>query len=469
MPENVLVLVCDTARADAFEPYGAPAGSTPALARLAERGAAVKDVFSTACWTLPAHASMFSGVMPRALGLGQSPDGTLHGARPVLEGLRERLLPEVLGRAGWDTRAVSTNLWVSPYSGLSTGFDEFELIHAGARQERVSRTDLRGRATWAYEGLRAGVDDGAGAAEQTIRRWLAEPREKPFFWFVNLVECHSPYLPPRPYNDLGPLERIRAADEARRHLSLEAVWRTCLGEFDVSRAALDRMRHLYARSVALMDDWLDRVLSAMEDRGVLDDTLVIVTSDHGENFGEGGLLAHAFSVDDRLIRVPFVVSRPDFAAADGAQSLADLPRLLADHLGIAGHPWTEPAAPEGLAAAQFDFIEPDDPKLQIVLDTWHLGEKARSMMTTPLTCVTDGRTKLLRRGAREEVYDLGADPLEERPTALADRAGEPALRSLREALAAPALHRGAAEPAPAPTPAPDVEDLEGRMRLLGYM
>ncbi|MDQ3320443.1 MAG: sulfatase-like hydrolase/transferase, partial [Actinomycetota bacterium] len=76
MPKNVLVLVCDTARADAFEPYGAPAGSTPAVARLAEQGAAVENVFSTACWTLPSHASMFSGLLPRALGLGQAPGGT---------------------------------------------------------------------------------------------------------------------------------------------------------------------------------------------------------------------------------------------------------------------------------------------------------------------------------------------------------------------------------------------------------
>jgi len=468
MPKNVLVLVCDTARADAFEPYGAPAGSTPAVTRLAEQGAAIENVFSTACWTLPSHASMFSGLLPRALGLGQAPGGTPHGARPVLEGLRERLLPEVLSQAGWDTRGVSTNLWVSPYSGLSTGFDEFELIHAGTRQEQVSREDVRGRAVWAYEGLRARADDGAGAAERTIRRWLGEPREKPFFWFVNLVECHSPYLPPRPYNDLGPLERMRAAEEARRHLSLEAIWRTCLGDFDVGHAALARMRHLYARSVRLMDDWLDRVLSAMDEHGVLDDTLVIVTSDHGENFGEGGLLAHAFSVDDRLIRVPFVVSRPGFAAGDGALSLADLPRLLADHLGIAGHPWDEPAAAGGLAAAQFDFIEADDPRLQIVLDSWDLGEKAYSMMTTPLTCVTDGSTKLLRRGEREEIYDLASDPLEEHPGSVAGHPDQAGLRRLREALAAADVQRVTTAP-PAPAPHPDAEDLESRMRLLGYM
>src|SRR4051812_33981729 len=117
MPENVLVVVFDTARADAFEPYGAPAGASPTLAQLASGGQAVPDMFATACWTLPSHASMFTGMLPRALGLSQAPQGTPHGARPVLESQRERLLPEVLRRAGYETRAASANIWVSPHAG----------------------------------------------------------------------------------------------------------------------------------------------------------------------------------------------------------------------------------------------------------------------------------------------------------------------------------------------------------------
>src|SRR5215210_3937390 len=244
MARNVLLLVMDTARADAFEPYGAKPGSTPAVAQLARAGAAADRALATASWTLPSHASMFSGLMPRALGLGQAPGGSPAGAKPLMEAQEHRLLPAVLRAAGWDTRAVSTNLWVSPHAGFGTGFDRFELVHAGARQERVERSTTRGRVVWAYEGLRAGADDGAAQAEDLLKGWTGElPRDRPFFWFVNLVECHSPYLPPKPYNDLGALDRLRAADEARRHLSLEAIWRSCLMDFDVPSEALERMRH----------------------------------------------------------------------------------------------------------------------------------------------------------------------------------------------------------------------------------
>src|SRR3954454_9453041 len=138
MPENVVVLVFDTARADAFEPYGAPAGASPTVAQLADRGAAFEDVFSTACWTLPSHASMFTGLLPRSLGLGQAPGGTPQGAKPVLEEQRDRMLPEVFRRAGYATRAASANLWISPHSGFDIGFDEFASI-TSRRQAEMER------------------------------------------------------------------------------------------------------------------------------------------------------------------------------------------------------------------------------------------------------------------------------------------------------------------------------------------
>ncbi len=443
MPRNVVLLVLDTVRADALEPYGAPSGASPALASLAASGSARSDVFSTACWTLPSHASLFSGRLPRALGLGQAPGGSPAGVRPVLEAQRERLLPEVLRRAGWDTRAVSANVWVSETAGFATGFDVFEEVETGRRQTELEREDLRGRLAWARDGLRADADDGAGAAEAVLERWLGEPADKPFFWFVNLVEAHSPYLPPKPYDDLGPLERIRAADEARRYLNLSAIWRACLTGEIPPQDALERMRHLYARSVRLADDWVGRFLTRLADAGLLDDTLVLVTSDHGENFGEDGLMAHAFSLDDRLTNVPFV-SNHDLSAP-GPLSLADVPALVAAELGIEDHPWQERACPPGLAAAQWDFVAEDDPRVEVASEAWDLTAEQRAKLSTPLTCVTDGTAKLLAVGDRHE--------------------GEPALAA---GLASPGLWE-TPEHRPAPAPESDTEDIERRMKLLGYM
>src|SRR5205807_9312823 len=132
-------------------------------------------------------------------------------------------------------------------------------------------------------------------------------------------------------------QRVLAADEARRHLSLEALWRTCTSDFDVSDAALGRMRHLYGRSILAMDAWLARVLERMDSAGILDDTAVIVTSDHGENFGENELIGHSFSLDDSLIQVPLLLRGPA-AATPSHTSLLDLPILVAGLACLEDHP-----------------------------------------------------------------------------------------------------------------------------------
>src|SRR3954451_7057390 len=112
---NVLLVILDAARRDAFEPYGAAAGSSPTFAQLAARGTALADVHSTACWTVPSHASLFTGLLPRAAGLGRVPSPA--AAKPVVEGQRERLLSDVMRRAGYHTAAASSNLWLSHASG----------------------------------------------------------------------------------------------------------------------------------------------------------------------------------------------------------------------------------------------------------------------------------------------------------------------------------------------------------------
>ena len=293
---------------------------------------------------------------------------------------------------------------------------------------------------------------------------------------MNLVECHSPYLPPWPYGDLGPIDRLRAAEEARRHLTLSGVWKACAGGFDVAPAALERMRHLYARSVRLMDDWLRDLLDDLDRRGILDRTLVIVTSDHGENFGDGGLMGHAFSLDQRLLRVPLVIAGPGAPAADpGVVSLAALPRMIAEAIGADAHPWADGLPPDGVAVAQFEPPAPaDDPRWGPAFKEWGVDpETAAERVGRPLIAATDGRRKLQRRGEREEFYDLADDPLELAPRAVGPDDEETAA-ALRAALDHPAATASAPPPAPTAGGPPEISDreraeLEDRMRLLGYM
>ena len=470
MPPNVLVVVLDTARRDSVEPYAAP-GSTPAIADLARRGTAFQHAYSTACWTLPSHASMFTGMMPRALGLTQlQPGESFPDARPRLEAQRERLLPEVLRRAGYRTQCVSTNMWISPHVGFDIGFDDFRLVNKSrqALLEGGLGTGWRSRLRWAREGVSSARDDGAREAGGVLRDWIGDHSGEPTFWFVNLLECHSPYLPPRPWSDLRALDRALAGLEARRYLSFETSCRICAGGLEVPRPALERMRHLYSRAVAYMDDWLAHILEALDRKGILDETLVIATSDHGENFGEGGLIAHGFSLDDRLIGVPFVMAGPGAAPQDGAFSLASLPRLIADAVELSDHPWPAEDLPQGVAAAQFDPpTRADHPAMQQFVAKWSLGERGSERLTPVLASATDGRSKLLVRNGVEQKYDLVTDPLEQTPLD-ADGVGH-----LRAALEHRSVIREQPVHPPGPPPAAaseaELEQLERQMKLLGYM
>jgi arylsulfatase A-like enzyme len=464
---NILLVVLDTARADGFTPYSS-ARSTPAIAQLASRGTAYPNAIAPSCWTMPSHASFFLGAPPRSLGLSRIPNGEGTLCKPVIEAQRDRYLPEVLRRSGYSTAAVSANLWVSERIGFSLGFESFAAI-TGHRVAAMSQKGWRARASWYRAALRSRVDDGARIVEETLRTWIANRPRAPFFWFVNLLECHSPYLPPRPYNDLGPLGRLAAAEDARKYQNLTGVLRTVATESGVPRRSARRMRHLYDRSILQMDDWLARILEALDGVGVLDSTTVIVTSDHGENFGEAGLLGHAGSLDDRLLRVPLVMAGPGVSAADDrVVSLVDLPRIIARIAGLDDHPWGPEAHP-GIAVAQYDGPMPPEHPNAHVLDEWGPTVAGRRRLTRRFTAATDGSLKIVRSEEGDILYDIAADPLErvERDVgAYASDRVAPLVRALDRAT------EEAWDPAPTQAPAEDpaaVAEIEERMRLLGYL
>jgi arylsulfatase A-like enzyme len=472
---NILLVVLDALRRDAVEPYGAPAGATPAIAQLAARGAALPNAYATGSWTLPSHASMFTGLLPRRLGLGQAPGGTPQSAVAALEQVGDRVLANVLARAGYATKGWSTNMWVSPHSGFDLGFEEFAYVPSQRieRSEALLGAGRRARLAWALDGLRSRFDDGAASVGHALRASIEAWSGLPTMWFVNLCECHSPYLPPRPWDDLSASDRVRAALEAQRHLNFESICLFAAGRWEIPPDALARMRHLYARAAAYMDSWLAGVLEALDDRGILDQTLVIVTSDHGESFGEAGLIAHGFSLDQRLIHVPFVLAGPGSIEREGPFSLAELPRLIADAAGLERHPWLERELPEGVAVAQYDPISrPEDPRLREFARRWQLDEDAVTRLTAGYSAATDGLYKLVVRDGAELVYDLSSDPDERTPL-------DPAVTGFGGDVAAlrMALEGSSVRDAPAAVPAADVRQaseeelaaIERQMKLLGYM
>jgi arylsulfatase A-like enzyme len=467
---NVLLVVFDTARRDALEPYGAPVGSSPVVADLARSGRAFKRVYATASWTVPSHASMLTGLMPRAAGLSavRNPADVRIGLRAH----RDRLLQTVMRRAGYTTASASANLWLSKVTGFDAGFDDFTEIETD-RNAQIHLDSPRERFRWYWEAAKAQVDDGAQQVLVAVKRWATRPDRRPFFGFVNLLECHSPYLPPRPYGGRQPLARLQAARDARRYYTLAGIWRACAGVEPVPEAVLARAQAFYRESIRYMDSWLGEVLQTLDEQRVLQDTLVIVLADHGENFGEGGLIGHTLSLDERLIRVPLIASGPGTDAL-GLASLVSLPRKLADVCGIEGHPWTD-GPPDDVAIAQFDppASAGDEPRLAKLRSAGIDGE-ALERFVTPLTCAVKNDLKLIREGGEERVYDLAADPGEVAPLRPDQLAGA-RQRQLEELRGVIGFGAAPSADAHGPTPAiegpseQEVRDLEERMKLLGYM
>ncbi len=469
MGSNLLLVVMDTARADAFEPWGASTGATPLVADLARRGSAFPSAVAPSNWTLPSHASMFTGLLPSALGLTsgvlRGPQGGM-GSRAMLEAKADRVLAEVLRRLGYSTRGISSNPWIHAINGFSTGFDIFRSIK-GIDRKPPGR-GLWTRLEWMLDAWRARADNGAREAENIVRGWMDEGPRTPFFWFVNLMECHGPYLPPRPYNDLSGPDRIRAAQDSARYQTPQGIHRVCVGDVEMSRATVERTRHLYARAVRQMDDWVARVIEELDRRKVLDDTLVVITSDHGENLGEEGLIGHMFSMSDRLLRVPLVFSRSVAARNGGPTTLAELPRLIAEALGIEDHPWMDDVRPGGVAVSQVAG-QVLLPEREALARAWGIPEEAIRRIAMPMSAATDGRFKLIRDPSGERLFDLASDPAETQPLDLATAGADRSVEALRAAIE----HVDSLTPPerPAADPASEVEaaELEERLRQLGYI
>ncbi len=224
-----------------------------------------------------------------------------------------------------------------------------------------------------------------------------------------------------------------------------------------------------------MDDWLARVLERLDEAGVLDETVVIVTSDHGENLGEAGMIGHALSLDQRLIRLPFVSSHP-LATEDGhVVSLTDVPRLVADVAGLDEHPWGTGPLRAPLAVAQMDPMGGGTgPKVGELVQELQLDDEGARRLTLPATAATDGRYKFVRRGAEERFHDLTTDPLELHASSPVGDEATTAATALRaavdEALEARPVPgwRGPSGPEPEVTD-DEVERMQRQMELLGYL
>jgi arylsulfatase A-like enzyme len=334
---NILLVVIDTARADRFSFDGYAKDTSPEIAAAGREGAVYERAYTPAPWTLPAHASLFTGLFPSSHG---SDAGHLR-----LDD--ERLaLAEALQSAGYRTVAYSENPWVGKDYNFDQGFDTFEEIWRKIPKE--------------------GGDKGAGLTNVRIDQWLTwrqgnpEAREQPFFLFVNYLETHLPYNPPEPerFRFLSPpidMQRVERMSRFKHPDEMKFI----LGATSLDPADLRMLSDLYDGSIAYADRRTGEVIEMLRRRSLLDGTVLVVTADHGELLGEHRLLDHKMNVFEPVLRIPMVLRYP--AAVKAGQRIRE-PVLLQDLyptlLGLAGIPPApgggngEPPAGGGRSAAR---------------------------------------------------------------------------------------------------------------------
>lgn len=292
---SVLILVLDTVRADHLSSYGYGRTTTPGLDRLAQEGVLFENTFAASSWTLPSHVSLLTGRFPHEHGVERG--APYDGRFPMLSGeLRNR---------GYRTGAFSGNLeWFSRTYGFGRGFLHFEDIFESVA-DRAFRT-VYGRKFQRNVMQPMGQEDlparkHAGEINRSLLRWLEREPERPFFAFVNYFDAHDPYLPPQPYrNRFSRQERpggILNEFAGRPHPKLSPE--QLQGEIDA-----------YDGAIAYLDDEIANLLAELERCGLAQNLLLIVTSDHGEAFGEHGLYLHRNALYRELIRVPLIVRWP---------------------------------------------------------------------------------------------------------------------------------------------------------------
>lgn len=433
-PPNVLMIVVDTLRADRIGAYGYPPGVTPFLDQLAARGVVFLNAYSTSSWTIPSVTSLFTSRYPsqhRVIAFG------------TIMGDQEVTFAERLASVGYVSGGFSANFTLKPHFGYARGFQQW------VDEKTVQGSELRSDSL----------------------RWLDSvsqpPSSKPILLYLQFMEPHSPYDSDEPFRSRF------ARDDKGNPIDLKSEYNR-LGRFDPIAGGgpcytTDDF-HLYVRAydaaVATLDDEIRQLFDALRQRRFLDHAIVILTADHGEEFGEHGRALHGHTLYNESVHIPLIVTGPGLPAGLRVRenvSLIDIAPTLLDLVGLPTEPRfegrslrplmeAEPAASNGAARAAFGSRD-------LILELPPQPVRAHE------AGIVRGPTKVLRKiDGTHETYDLRVDPREVDGNATAADQSAAALLDVLQSETA-RLKQDASTPA-----AKEVldETTRDRLRALGY-
>lgn len=409
---NIILVVLDAVRAESMQLFGGPIANTPTLDRLAGECVTFERAIAPASWTLPSHASMFSGRWPASLRADWAVP--FEALTPVIA---ERLASQGYRTAGF----VGNYLYTYYEFGLNRGFAHYADYGVSASESALRNVIgdyvARGWNRLAHDYVVPGRKDASRLRRESLA-WIGSSRTAPFFLFLNWYDAHDPYAPP------GQWRHAFATREPSSRALADV-------ESTQDSAAIDGLRTAYAGAIGYLDAELDSLIAGLDATGVRRGTLLVITSDHGEEFGEHGRLQHGNTLYYPSLHVPLMVCPPgDGRSGRRVQdvvSLRDLARTLQVAAGdsstpLPGHDLSPWLSERGSTACRSKGMA--SVRRTPGASTWYEGADDE------ITSLVEGRYHLIRtdRG-REELFDVSADPFEQR-----DLAGVPAMDSVKVRL-----------------------------------
>jgi arylsulfatase A-like enzyme len=432
---NVVLVSIDTLRADHLSAYGYARETSPRIDALAREGVLFEEALSTTSWTLPAHLSLLTGLAISAHGVC---DDRLWQLPPEAEALSESplhgtFLSEVLQRAGYRTAGFHTWKYLEERFGFGPGFDVYERIgHSVYSHPELGPRFERLRAAGDQAAIRAWMaaepelfDDHRPTAGEAVDRalaWLSEQVSEqalerardqeaaPFFLFLHLFDVHEDYVPPPPFDRRFDPEYTGPID-GRKVSSPGSPVHAGMAPRD-----LEHLIALYDGEIAWVDSQVGRLLDALAQAGVARDTLLVLTSDHGEEFFEHGAKTHRQQLHRESVHVPLILRWPaGLPAGERVQGPVGIIDVAPPVYGLLGL-----APPAGLSGTDLAGVARGSAEngartylseLYLFGDGWtperrlglHRGAEHALLRTAP-----GGATELTR-------FDRALDPLERGP------------------------------------------------------
>jgi arylsulfatase A-like enzyme len=434
---NVVLISVDTLRADALGCYGYLRETSPVIDRLAREGVRFQRVFSSTTWTLPAHIALLTA----------QPD-SVHGVVWDNRRLDEHriTLAEMLNSHGYQTFGVFTAPYLQPRFGLAQGFDHYidaTLFDKQLEGPAVLEASERGRTT-------------PGALEQ-VRDLLAGRTEAPFFLFLHLFDVHPDFDPPEPYRSMFDPDYTGS-------MTGKNVFHNSAIDKSMPDADLYHLRALYDGEIRYVDrHGVGGVLDLLAATGELESSIIVVTSDHGEEFFEHGEFGHRKNLHDTTLRIPLVLWCPDLLPAG---TVVDKPVRIIDIMPTILDALSLPQSPEGLGTSLLPLVEGGGEDLGVLYDYAEIIGGSLH-----LEAIRAGDEKVIVDFHKRSwsYFDLSKDPQEREPIRSASipeaRRAFQTFSKIRRSL----LQFGESLPWGEQQPVEIDEELRDHLRSLGYI